>query len=372
MGECVVVTQESAEGAQFDATHDLAVKRLVLPTESWGILDWRGASEYFQLFRELRQLIEEHAICQVHAACALPEGFLAWMLRQRLGLPYCVYVHGEELNIVSKSRELTWMTRRVFRAAELVVANSQNTAKLLGQNWPVDEERLKVLRPGVDTTTYVPAPQDQEARRRLGWGKRPVVLTVGRLQARKGQDHVIRAIPQIREVIPDILYSIVGDGKDRTRLASLIDELQLQDHVNLQGELSSGELVEAYQQCDLFALANREVSGDIEGFGLVLLEAQACGKPVLTGDSGGTREAIDVSRSGIVIDCTRPTVIASAVIDLLGDRNRLDAMGNAAREWACRTFSWSARVESARQLYGLGGYCRRSSPSHIAEARVKC
>lgn len=351
--ECVVVTRESADGARFDETHHLQVARMALPVDSWGILDWRGASEYLRLYRSLRSIVGEQQIGEVHAACVLPEGFLAWMMWRRTGLPYCVYVHGEELNIASRSRELTWMANRVFGAARLVIANSENTARLLRARWPVSEERLRVLQPGVDTTTHVPALSDPIVRRRLGWGDRPVVLTVGRLQARKGQDQMIRAMPRIRKAIPNALYSIVGNGDDRERLSGLIDELGLRDHVVLQGELRAEELVHAYQQCDLFALPNREVNGDIEGFGLVLLEAQACGKPVLTGDSGGTREAVGAPVTGIVVDCTGPERIADVVIQLLSDRGRLEEMGEAGREWACRNFDWSICVEKARRTFGL-------------------
>jgi phosphatidyl-myo-inositol dimannoside synthase len=351
--ECIVVTRQSAEGARFDETHVLPVVRMALPSETWGVLGWRVASEYYRLYRELKNLVKEHQIHQVHAACVLPEGFLAWMLRRRIGLPYRVYVHGEELNIVGKSRELTWMACRVLRGAEQVIANSRNTAELLRRRWPVDERRIQVLQPGVDTSTYVPGERCLEARTRLGWGDRPVVLTVGRLQARKGQDHLIRALLQIRQQIPNVLYAIVGDGKDRSRLLRLVEELQLLRHVILHGALCDGELLEAYQQCDLFALPNREVNGDIEGFGLVLLEAQACGKPVLIGNSGGTRETIDVGVSGVVVDCGDPAVIARAVTELLGDPNRLDVMGEAGRDWVCRGFDWSVCVDKARQAYGL-------------------
>jgi phosphatidylinositol alpha-1,6-mannosyltransferase len=245
------------------------------------------------------------------------------------------------------------MANRVFGGAKLLIANSENTAKLLQANWRVNDDRLRVLRPGVDTTTHVPVSRNPIARRRLGWGDRPVVLTVGRLQARKGQDHLIRAMAEIRQAIPNALYSVVGDGNDRGRLVGLVDELGLQNHVILQGELREDELIHAYQQCDLFALPNREVNGDIEGFGLVLLEAQACGKPVLAGDSGGTREAVGAPASGVVIDCSDPGRIADAVIEMLSDRVRLEEMGVAGREWVCRSFDWEICVENARGTFGL-------------------
>ena len=109
---------------------------------------------------------------------------------------------------------------------------------------------------------------------------------------------MIRALRQIRQSIPDVLYSIVGDGKERQRLEVLAPTKELRDHVQFRGEASDAEMIECYQQCDLFALPNREVAGEFEGFGMVLLEAQACGKPVLAGTSGGTSETMRIPETG--------------------------------------------------------------------------
>ena len=123
-------------------------------------------------------------------------------------------------------------------------------------------------------------------RARLEWTGRRVVLTVGALQKRKGQDMMIRALPAIRQRCPDVLYAIVGEGWERPYLESLVAELSVADLVQFRATPADDELIECYQQCDLFALPNRQVGWDFEGFGIVLLEAQACGKPVVTGQSG--------------------------------------------------------------------------------------
>lgn len=352
-GEYLVVAHDSVGTAEFDRSHDLPIIRMPLDLESWGMVGWRGGNAYLNLFRRLNCIADEHEITAIHAACVLPEGFLAWMLGRRLGLPYVVYVHGEELNIVRQSRELTWMARRVFGNASRIITNSYNTADILQSAWPVSREQISVLHPGVDTGKYRPAPRDAAIRRRLGWDDRRVVLTVGRLQARKGQDQFIRAIPALRQSIPDVLYSIVGDGRERDSLSQLIQELKLESHVKLEGELHDDDLIAAYQQCDLFALPNREERGDFEGFGIVLLEAQACGKPVLTGDSGGTREAIKPTETGALIDCTLPSHIAIETIRLLSDPRRMSSMGANGRQWTCRAFDWMVCAEQAQQVFEL-------------------
>ena len=351
VGDFLVVAGNWPGSAEFDTRQKLPIERLPLHLASWGAFGWRRGAEYYALYQRVRALVREHHVRTLHAACCLPEGFLAWMLRRRYGIPYQVYVHGEELNVARTSRELTWMTRRVFDNAQTIVANSRNTAGLLRTGWNAAAERIHVLHPGVDTGRYQPVPRELEARQRLGWGSDTVILSVGRLQRRKGHAQIVRALPEIRKVVPDVLFAIVGDGDEREPLRQLIDQLGVQDQVRLHGELAGDDLLTAYQQCDLFALANREVDGDIEGFGIVLLEAQACGKPVVAGDSGGTPETMNSPVTGLVIDSSNVAVVASTIQGLLLDGERRERMGAAARRWVVKNFDWSVRLAAAQALF---------------------
>src|SRR6476661_555212 len=126
-GEVVVVANESIGCEQFDKRQALPIIRLPLDFDSWGAFGWRRGAAYFAAYSQVRRIVRECKVTAIHAATCLPEGFLAWMLHRRSGLPYVVYVHGEELNVVAQSRELSWMTRRVFRNADLIIANSRNT-----------------------------------------------------------------------------------------------------------------------------------------------------------------------------------------------------------------------------------------------------
>ena len=149
-----------------------------------------------------------------------------------------------------------------------------------------------------------------------------------------------------------MLYAVAGDGEERAALARAVADLGLGGHVQFLGEVDEGTLLRCYQQCDLFALPNRQVGSDIEGFGMVLLEAQACGKPVLAGDSGGTAETLVAGRTGEVVDCTRPEPLASAAIRLLqgGVAGR---MGPEARRWAVSTYDWVPLVAEAERIFEL-------------------
>jgi phosphatidylinositol alpha-1,6-mannosyltransferase len=287
------------------------------------------------------------------------------MLQRRLQTPYAVYVHGEELNVVRTSRELTWMARRVLRSAQLVIANSRNTARLLENGWPIRADQIQVLHPGVDTQWFHPAGRDAAVRSRLGWEDRRVILSVGRLQKRKGHDNLLRALPEIRQAVPDVLYAIAGDGPERSRLAAMISDLGLRDCVSLHGELHCDDLRHAYQQCDLFVLPNREVEGDVEGFGMVLLEAQSCGKAVIAGDSGGTAEAVNSPNSGLIVDCREPVRLADTIRTLLLDDRRRTQMGAAGRRWVVEHFDWNALRLSAGELFACAS---QMTPKTIASA----
>jgi phosphatidylinositol alpha-1,6-mannosyltransferase len=346
----VVVTNQVAGSADFDRTHNLQVVRLPFDLRSWGALGFRPALAYYRLYRRLSELMDEQKFTSIHASNFLPEGFLAWMLFRRFKLPYTVYVHGEELNIAATSRELSWMTRQVYRDAAQVICNSVNTANLLKSGWPVAPERVHVMHPGVDTQTFRPAPPDPNTRHQFGWHDRPVILTVGRLMKRKGHEQIIHVLPDIANSIPDVLYAIVGDGEERDALERLVVELALKKHVVFHGELNRRDLVSAFQQCDVFALPNRDHAGDIEGFGIVLLEAQACGKPVVAGDSGGTIEAMN-SRSGRIIPNDQPGELVETLVGLLRHREQREQMGTAGREWVVRNFDWSGLAEQAAELF---------------------
>jgi phosphatidylinositol alpha-1,6-mannosyltransferase len=335
----------------FDQTHDRRVLRVPLSFPTWGLASGAGVRHYARACCTLGALADAERVSRLHAGKCLPEGLLALGIRHWKGLPYAVYVHGEELSVARTSRELRWLTCRVLHGAARVIANSRNTERLLRDAWRVPPTRLRLLHPGVDTEFFAPAERDAAARERLGWGERRVVLTVGRLQQRKGQDCMTRALAVVRKQIPDVLYAVVGDGEERAALEALVRQERLDDHVQFFGAVDDRVLAQCYQQCDLFALPNRRVGEDFEGFGMVLLEAQACGKPVIAGDSGGTAETMAAPETGLVVPCEEPGQLAAVVTELLGDGPRRERMGRAARAWAVERFDWAALTRQADRLF---------------------
>ncbi len=356
-----VAAGEDPRQEAFDRSHDLRLWRMPLTLKAWGLRSLNGLAGYWRALRRLRPLLRSEQVEMIHCGRCLPEGVMALALKWRYGVPYLCYVHGEDVTTARYSREHSWMVRRILHNAEFLIANSQNTKRLLRDEWGISAERVCVLHPGVDTDYFSPGKKDRANRDRLGWGERPVILTVGRLQKRKGHDVMIRALTAIRRTVPDVLYVVAGDGEERPALDALVASEDATSHVQFLGEISDADLLGCYRQCDLFVLPNRQIGKDIEGFGMVLLEAQACGKAVVAGASGGTAETMRIPETGAVLCCDGPDKLAELVSELLSDRCRLQRMGEAAREWVVSRFDWKALTQQAEQLFRFGPASIRST-----------
>ncbi len=335
----------------FDANIDLKIVRLPLTMSTWGIINPKGMFVYLRLVLLLLLLIRKEGVKAIHCGRCLPEGLLAWMIWKMLKIPYLCYVHGEELATFQKSRELVWLSRKVFVGAKYIVVNSRNTQRLLTDYMPIMKGKSQILHPGVDTNYFKPIPTDHILQNKYGWQDRLVILTVGRLQKRKGHDVSILSLMHLKNKFPNILYAIAGSGEEQEYLQNMVAENKLNEHVQFLGEVDDEILLKCYQQCDLFILANREVDGDIEGFGMVLVEAQSCGKPVIAGDSGGTHETMIPGKTGLIVDCCDPQLLADAIFQLLKDPENRKFMSQSAVKWVNENFDWKSLVLKAEELF---------------------
>lgn len=337
--------------AEFDHTHSHTVFRLPMQLGDRGIRKWASLKYYLRTALRVKRLVKDHAIQMLHCGRNLPEGFVGYLVNKLCGVPFLFVSHGEDIGVTKTSREMTWMTRRVMKRAAGVVANSFNTRRMLLEDWQYPEGKIHVIQPGVDAAKFVPAPPDDRLRAELGWAGRTVLLTVGRLQKRKGHDTLIRALPAVRAKHPSVLYAIVGKGEEERTLRKLAAEVGVADAVQFLGGVDDSQMTKCYQQCDLFVLANRTVGvGDIEGFGMVLLEAQACGKAVVAGDSGGTGETMNRD-TGRILNCDGPEKLAELLNELLSDPEELIAMGRRGRAWVEERFDWPQVAARAAKVF---------------------
>jgi phosphatidyl-myo-inositol dimannoside synthase len=286
------------------------------------------------------------------AARALPEGLIATLLGRMLGIPTAVFAHGEEITPwlcetpTARRRKGTAFAKgrllwRTYRKADIIVANSRFTRSLLTDGG-ILPGKIALVNPGTDPRQFQPMPRDESLVDRLGLGGKRVLLTVGRLTWRKGQDMVIRALPEIVKAVPNCMYVICGAGPYEAGLRELTLSLRLDSRVLFIPNPSSEILPSIYNLSDVFVMPNRmaQASRDVEGFGIVFLEANACGIPVVGGRSGGTSDAVNDGETGLLVDGASPSEIASAVTRLLQDPALARRMGAAGRARVLREFTW--------------------------------
>lgn len=335
--DALVVYAPSWPGAtEFDADQPFPVYRhpgsLMLPGEA---VRSRAA-----------ELIRDHDIGALWFGAAAPLGLLTPALRGEGIVRTVACTHGHEVgwSMLPGARRAL---RRIGRANDVLTFVSRYARRRIsGALGPM--AALEYLPPGVLTQTYRPDPQARAAlRQRYGVDDAPLVLSVSRLVARKGQDALIRAAVRIRETLPDARMLIVGDGPDRARLAALIGRLGLGRMIRLTGPVPWAELPAHYAAADVFAMPcrTRGLGLDVEGLGLVFLEAAASGLPVVAGRSGGAPETVQEGRTGTVVDGRDVPAVAAAVTDLLADPVRAARMGANGRSWVTRAWNWDSSAE---------------------------
>ncbi len=243
--------------------------------------------------------------------------------------------------------------RRIADQADVVTYLGEYTRERLARAMsPAAAARMRRLTPGVDTARFRPEAGGEEIRKRYGLVGRPVVACVSRLVPRKGQDTLVRAWPRVLADVPGAALLIVGDGPYRGRLQAMAREQGVEDSVVITGSVPAEELPAHYAAADVFAMPCRTRNGglDVEGLGIVYLEASATGLPVVAGASGGAPDAVLDGDTGHVVDGRRPGPTARALIRLLHDPIAAAEMGERGRAWVQREWSWAA---TSRRLDGL-------------------
>ena len=281
---------------------------------------------------------------------AAPLGLLAPALRAA-GIGHLVgATHGHETGWVALpgARQLL---QRIAGGLDVLTYISDYTH---GRLAPALEARttLAQLSPGVDVDQFTPEADGAAVRRRYGLGTAPVVVCVSRLVARKGQDVLVAGWPRVLARHPAARLLLVGGGPDEGSLRRAVAARGLQDSVVLTGPVPPADLPAHYAAGDVFAMPCRTRRGglDVEGLGMVFLEAAACGRPVVAGTSGGAPETVREGVTGHVVDPRSPEAVAVTLNGLLDDPDRARAMGAAGRAWVEQRWSWATIAATFAEL----------------------
>ncbi len=306
--------------------------------------------------RQVLDLVGETAAEVVVFGAAFPLGLLAPAVVGSTGVPCVGFTHGLE---VTAAR--TWLGRRMLRRI-----GSRASALTFVSQWCDDElrpafgagPRYELLAPAVDPTVFHPGVSGRRIRGRHGLDGRPVVVTVSRLVERKGQDTLVRVLPELRRRVGDVALLVVGDGPHRSALEHAARQLGVADHVVFAGQVDDDELPEHYAAGDVFAFPARERHRglEVEAFGIVVIQAAAVGVPVVAGRTGGVPDAVGGPDTGVLVDPGSDEEVLDALAGLLADESRRAAMGVAAAQRVVERYTWAPRTRELRRL--LGGVSR--------------
>jgi phosphatidylinositol alpha-1,6-mannosyltransferase len=310
-----------------------------------GRIYWPTAS----LKRRVAEIVKSRGVDAVAFGAMLPMNLLG----AKLDRSVVVHTHGFEV-AWARVPVLLQMLRRIGGNARLMTVVSEYTerfiARALGPGTPVE-----LLRTGVDLERFTPDADGSEVRKRHGLGSAPLAVHVSRLVPRKGQDLLIRALPMVREHVPDAMALIVGGGPDAPRLRKLAASEGVETAVAFAGEVPLEELAAHYAAGDVFAMPcrSRWANLEVEGLGLVYLEAQACARPAIAGDSGGAPEAVVPGRTGFVVGGDDLRALAARLVELLGDPSRARRMGAVGRAFVEADHRWDDVVARYRRMLSL-------------------
>lgn len=309
------------------------------------------------LRRRIAGLARSRGVGAVAFGAALPMNLIGtW-----LDLPFVVHTHGFEV-AWARVPALSSVLRRIGRRAHLVTVVSDYTARFIERALG-PRARVGLLRTGVDLDRFHPGVDGGEVRKRYGLGGAPVVACVSRLVRRKGQDLLVRALPLVRREVPDAVALVVGGGPDAVRLRRLARSagasgptgpsgMPGRDAIVFTGQVDESELPAYYAAGDVFAMPSRSrfAGLEVEGLGLVYLEAQACARPAITGDSGGAPEAVLPGETGYVVPGRDHRALAARLVELLGDPARARSMGEAGRRFVEANHRWDDVVARYRTM----------------------
>lgn len=335
---------------EFDATASSSrflIKRAGRPLPNW---------RYAQLPKALPPLLQGigNVLSQhydfLHCGDLFPQALNGVILRAVSGIPLLVFCHGDEISQIDKRRFQPKVRDFIYGHADvLIAANEFAKEGLLRIGIPA--ERIHKLTPGVDITRFSPQAPDAALVDRLRLKGKKVLLTVARLVPRKGHKVVLQALPKVLREVPDLHYVIAGDGPEKENLKKLADELNLSGAVTFAGDVPHERIVDFYNLCDVFVMVNRmEAGGDVESFGMVFTEANAVGKPVIGGNSGGAAEAIVEGKTGFLVQPDSADQVADRLLLLFKSDDLRKRMGEAGLSRVLAEFNWDSRARALRDV----------------------
>lgn len=307
---------------------------------------------WLPLFFHIFTLCRTYRIERIVIAHVLPIGTAVWLLSKFNHIPYIVSAHGFDIAGVRTHARKKWLCSQILRSARWIVVNSKSTAQVV-HSYGIEEKKIHCVYPAPSITPVLLKREGVLSAVPDRARNASIILTVGRLVKRKGHAYVLRALPGILAQEPNIFYGIIGDGPYRAELELLTAELHLQQQVFFTGKISSEEIAQWYAACKVFIMTPEDIEGDIEGFGIVYLEAQSFGKPVIGTRVSGVSEAVADGETGILVEQRDTVAIQHALVRMLTDTDFAQKLGEAGKRRVAENFQWKHQAEKLQYVLSL-------------------
>lgn len=336
--EVIVYASESPGWQEWDAQAPFVVIRehteMLLPTP--------------QVRKHVDQIIERYQPGAVIFGATFPLGLLGPHIQSTFGIPYMGWTHGLEVSARRLPGGPALLRRIGASAAAISFVSNWCDAELRSAFGPGPKYML--MSPGIDPIEFHPGVSGETVRQHYGFGDDPVVVCVSRVVERKGQDQLIKGLNRLREFVTGAQLLIVGDGPYLEELQQLTRQYGVEEFVHFTGQVADDDLPAHFAAGDVFAMPCRERQGgrEVEAFGIVFIQAQAIGRPVVAGNIGGVPDTLRQGDTGLLVDGRNLDDIVDAIAEILSDPARATAMGATASTWVRATFAWEHRVTQLR------------------------
>lgn len=348
----VVIAPEQEGSKEFDQRQDFPIIRKNFNSlkPQTGLDKLFGTIKWMKLSKDIREIVKNHNIDIIHAGQILPIGTAAMMYSQKNNTPYIIYAHGLDILLPQNIKRKKILMQKIIKSAQGIVTNSHFTRDEIIK-LGADDEKIVVANPCPNIMSEEASQWSiDDIKKQYELDGKKIILTIGRLVERKGHDMVIKAMPQILKSTPNAKYLVVGDGPYRKKLEQLVNQNNLREHVIFLGKVANKNMPAIFQIADVFAMPNRQLkNGDVEGFGIVFLEAGLFGKPVIGGRNGGVPEAIADEQTGLLVDPENLNDITAKITRLLNDESYAHKLGMQGLERAS-DFDWKDQVETIKTL----------------------
>ncbi|CAB4749157.1 unannotated protein [freshwater metagenome] len=332
--EIAIYTSSQAGDTEFD----LGLQN------KFGVVIYRDRSKILlptpRVISSIKRIMKVHNSKTIWFGASAPLALMAPNLRKAGATRIVALTHGHEV-WWAKVPPFNLAMRRIGNSCDVLTYLGEFTKSAISKSVG-GRVSLVQIAPGISTQFFIPGDKPAELLTKYQIGNRPTLICVGRLVHRKGQDKLIAAMPAIKKAIPDGLLLIIGSGPREKFLKREIERLNLSNDVKMLGRITYDQLPNHILLGDVFVSPSRSrLAGlEVEGLGIVYLEAGSCGLPVIAGDSGGAPDAVQIGKTGLVVDGRSVCEIADACIELLSDSAKAKEYGASGRIWAVNNWNW--------------------------------